>query len=213
MLHHLGLLLFIPPLHCPPPQYLGLFQVKSLVRNKTGLEINFPPLFAPFLPSKPELEVQHPLGEMKRSSGVEERRIRAIYASEEVQWKSIWHLEAHGAGPLRSPSIPLYSQGQVLHCPEPSLTDDLTAPAITSCNLLGHKVAEMVGLGWWKPLPPLTRSISARGCLRGTVQCCKLLEGRRYSCYMYQPTVPRIRLGTHEKLKKSFIHGLFGSSW
>ena len=77
---------------------------------------------------------------------MEERRIRAIYASEEVQWKSTWHMEAQDAGPL-SPSIPLYSHGQALSSPEPSLTDDLTLPTITSCNPVGHSVAEMVGLG------------------------------------------------------------------
>ena len=91
-------------------------------------------------------------------AGVEERRIRAIYASEEVQWKSTWHMEAQDAGPL-SPSIPLYSHGQALSSPEPSLTGDLTLPTITSCNPVGHSVAEMMGLRWWEPLPPLTRSV------------------------------------------------------
>ena len=71
-------------------------------------------------------------------AGVEEGRIRAIYASEEVQWKSTWHMEAQHTGHLRSPSIPLCSHGQVVSSPKPSLTDDLTVPTITSCNLLGQ---------------------------------------------------------------------------
>lgn len=134
---HDSLYLFLP---FAPPSLPGpgsSFESGVLLRNKTGLGLCFPTLLASFFPCKPELEVQHPLGEMRRSWGGR-GRIRAIYASEEVQWKSTWHMEAQDTGPLRSPSIPLCSHGQVVSLPKPSLTDDLTVPTITSCHLLGQ---------------------------------------------------------------------------
>ena len=64
---------------------------RVLVRKKAETGESFPHLFAPFLPPKPEWEAQHPSGEMKRSGGVEERKIRGIYVLEGCG--SVWQVE------------------------------------------------------------------------------------------------------------------------
>ena len=102
---HDSLYLFLPFLPPLPPNPGSSFESGVLVRNKTGLGVCFPPLFASFFPSKPELEVQHPLGEMRRSWGVrKENQSNSCLRRSAVEINM-----AHGGPGCGSPKI-------FLHC-------------------------------------------------------------------------------------------------